>query len=79
MPGSFRSSPTLAAGDFKVDKDGAGLNNLATLPTVSPAASVGVLISLSATEMTADVVTIVAIDQTSPKEWADFVVSIPTA
>lgn len=78
VAGSFKSSPTIAAGDFKVDKDGGGLNNLGTLPSVSPAASVLVLVSLSATEMTADSVTIVGIDQTSPKEWADFVLSIPT-
>lgn len=77
-PGSYKSSPTLAAGDFKVDKDGGGLNNLATLPSVSPAAGVLVLIELSATEMNADVVTVVCIDQTSPKEWADLVFSIPT-
>ena len=78
IPGSFKSSPTLAAGDFKVDKDGGGLNNLATLPTVSPASSVCVLLELSATEMNADVVTIVCIDQTVPKEWADVSISIPT-
>ncbi|MDP1675669.1 MAG: hypothetical protein Q8L88_02295 [Bacteroidota bacterium] len=76
--GAFKSNPTIAAGDFKVDKDGAGLNNLTTLPTVDPAGSVLVLISLSATEMNADVVTIVCIDQTNPKEWLDFVLSIPT-
>jgi hypothetical protein len=76
--GSFKATPTIAAGDFKVDKDGAGLTNLATLPTVDPAGSVLVLIALSATEMNADVVTIVGIDQTSTKEWADFVLSIPT-
>lgn len=77
-PGSFKSSPTIAAGDFKVDKDAGGLTNLATLPTVSPASSVLVLITLSSTEMNADVVTLVCIDQTSPKEWADYVLSIPT-
>lgn len=78
VSGSFKSSPTIAAGDFKVDKDGAGLNNLSTLPSVDPAASVLVKITLSNTEMNADVVTIVAVDQTTPKEWADFVLSIPT-
>jgi hypothetical protein len=78
ISGSFKSNPTLASGDFKIDKDGGGLNNLSTLPTVSPASSVLVLIELSATEMNADVVTIVCIDQTSPKEWADMVFSIPT-
>lgn len=37
-----------------------------------------VKITLSNTEMNADVVTVVCIDQTSPKEWADLVFSIPT-
>lgn len=77
-PGSFKSNPTIASGDFKVDKDGAGLNNLATLPSVDPSSTVLVKVTLSATEMNADVVTIVGVDQTSPKEWADFVMSIPT-
>ena len=78
-PGELQANPTIAAGDFKVDKDGGGLNNLATLPSVSPAASRLVLITLSATEMNADVVTVIGVDQTSPKEWCDFVVSIPTS
>ena len=78
FPGNFKSTPTLAAGDFKVDKDGAGLTNLTTLPTNVPASTVCVLLELSATEMNADVVTIVCIDQTSPKEWADLIISIPT-
>jgi len=76
--GSFKANPTIATGDFKVDKDGAGLTNLGTIPAVDPAASVLVKVTLSATEMNADVVSIVGIDQTSPKEWADFVLSIPT-
>lgn len=79
VAGSFKSSPTIAVGDFKVDKDGGGLTNLTTLPSVDPAASVLVKISLSATEMNADVVSIVGIDQTSPKEWCDFVLAIPTS
>lgn len=74
---SFKASPTIATGDFKVDKDGAGLTNLSTIPAVDPSGSVLVKITLSATEMNADVVTIVGID-TAPKEWADFVLSIPT-
>lgn len=77
-PRSFKSNPTLAAGDFKVDKDAGGLTNLNTTPSVSPAATVCVLLTLSATEMNADVVTVVGIDQTNPKEWCDFVMSIPT-
>lgn len=78
VPGDFKSSPSIAEGDFKVDKDGGGLTNLSTIPTVSPSSSVCVLIQLSSTEMNADVVTIVGVDQTSPKEWCDFVLSIPT-
>lgn len=77
-PRSFKSSPTLASGDFKVDKDGGGLTNLATLPTVDPSGTVLVKVTLSATEMNADVVTLVFIDQTNPKEWCDFVMTIPT-
>lgn len=76
--GRMKSSPTIATGDFKVDKDGGGLNNLATLPSVDPAASKLVKITLSATEMNADVVTVICSDQTDPPEWADYVFSIPT-
>lgn len=74
----FQVSPTIAAGDFKVDKDGGGLTNLTTLPTVDPSGSVLVKVTLSATEMNADVVTIVAKDQTDPPEWCDLVICIPT-
>ena len=77
-PGNFKSNPTIASGDFKVATDGAALANLGTLPSVSPASSVLVLITLSASEMNGDVITVVGIDQTSPKEWSDFVISIPT-
>lgn len=76
--GSFQSNPTIAAGDFKVSKDGGALANLNTLPAVTPAGSVMVKFTLSATEMTADNVTVVGIDQTSPKEWADFALNIVT-
>ena len=77
-PGNFKSSATIAAGDFKVDIDGAGFNNLSPLPSVSPAAGVSVLITLSSSEMNGDVITITGIDQTAPKEWSDFMMSIPT-
>jgi hypothetical protein len=78
QPGNFKSNPTIAAGDFKVSTDGGSLANLTTLPTVSPASSIWVLITISAAEMNGDVVSIQCIDQTSPKEWADFAFSIPT-
>ena len=77
-PGRFKSNPTIVAGDFKVAIDGGALANPATIPAVSPASSVLVLITLSASEMNGDVITIVGIDQTSPPEWCDFVLSIPT-
>ena len=76
--GTLRANPTIAAGDFKVSKDGGTLNNLNTLPTVEPTSSAMVKITLSATEMTADNVTVIGIDQTDPKEWADFSLNIVT-
>jgi len=77
-PGSFKAAPTIAAGDFKVTTDGGALANLGTLPSVSPAASIWVLITLSAGEMNGDSVAVQCIDQTSPKEWADRAISIAT-
>lgn len=77
-PGNFKSSPTIASGDFQISKDGGAFANLATLPTVEPSSSQMVLIALSSTEMNADSVVVRAVDQTSPKEWADFILSIPT-
>lgn len=68
---SLKSTPTIAAGDFKISKDGGAFANLATLPTVTPSSSVSVKLDLSATEMTADNVLIVWVDQTTTKEWAD--------
>jgi hypothetical protein len=75
---SFKANPTIAAGDFKVSKDGGALANLATLPTNEPASSIWVKITLSATEMNADNVAVQCIDQTATKEWADYAFSIPT-
>lgn len=76
--GTFQSNPTIAAGDFKVDIDGAGYNNLSTLPSVSPSGSTDILLTLSSSEMNGDVITVTGIDQTSPKEWADFKLCLPT-
>jgi hypothetical protein len=77
-PGNFKSNPTLAAGDVKVVKDGGATANITTLPSVAPASSVFVTVTLSATEMNCDYVSIAFIDQTSPKEWSDLFISIPT-
>jgi hypothetical protein len=78
LPGNFKANPTVAAGDFQVSKDFGAFANLTTLPTIEPASGVQVKVALSATEMNADVVTVKCIDQTSPKEWADLIFSIPT-
>ena len=77
-PGNFKSSPTIAAGDFQVSKDGGAFANLTSLPAVEPAATHAIVVSLTSTEMNADSVVIRGIDQTAPKEWADLLISIPT-
>jgi hypothetical protein len=79
-PGSFKRNPTIAAGDFKVNVDGTE-SNLATLPAVwagSPNEGIAVKVTLSASEMNGDVVTLIGIDQTSTKEWNDVAICIPT-
>jgi len=75
---SFKASATIATGDFKVSKDGGAEANLTTIPAVTPAGGIGVKVTLSSTEMNADNVSIIGIDQTDPKEWGDFYLSIPT-
>jgi hypothetical protein len=78
LPGNFKIDPTIAAGDFKISKDGGALANLNTLPVVAPSGSALVTIVLSSTEMNADKVSVQCIDQTVPKQWTDFMFSIPT-
>jgi hypothetical protein len=74
----YQASATLAAGDAKVSIDGGALANLATLPAVTPAASKMVKVTLSTSEMTGDNITVILSDQTSPPEWADVILNIPT-
>lgn len=78
-PGVFKSNPTLASGDAKVSKDGGALANLSTLPSVTPASSVMVKVTLSASEMNADNVTVVFSDQTATTEWGDLILNLQTA
>lgn len=73
----FKASPTLAAGDFKITKDGGALANLATLPTVSPAASKIVDVTWSATEATSTRFAIIASDAAGA-EWDDAIIAIET-
>jgi len=77
-PGNFKTNPTIATSDFQISKDGAAFGDLGTLPAVTPASSRTVKITVSSTEMNADNVVIQGVDQTSPKEWADIIIAIPT-
>lgn len=74
----FKSNPTIAAGDFKVATDGGTLNNLTTIPAVTPASSKMVKITLSAAEMNGDNVTVVGSDAAGT-EWCDVLVNIQTS
>lgn len=76
--GAFQANPTLASGDFKVSTDGGSLANLTTLPTVTPASGKMVKITLSASEMNGDNITVVCSDA-SGGEWKDLIVNIQTA
>lgn len=66
----FQVNPTIAAGDFTISKDFGTFVNLATLPVVTPAGSTSVKIALSAAEMTADKVFILAKDAAG-NEWEE--------
>src|SRR3990172_30948 len=76
--GQFQSNPTLAAGDFKVSIDGGALNNLATLPGVTPASSRMVKFTLSTSEMNGDNITVVGLDAAGA-EWDEIIVSVQTS
>ena len=77
--GAFKAAPTIAAGDFKVSSDGVGvaraLQNLATLPSVDPAGSIMVKISLSQNEMNSDKLLVQCIDAAGD-EWDDVLIFI---
>ncbi len=73
----FQTNPTLAAGDVKVSIDGGSLNNLTTLPVVTPASSKAVKVTVSAAEMTGDNIQLIFSDA-SGAEWCDCEVNIQT-
>lgn len=68
--GQYRSSPTLATGDFKVEKDGGTAANLATLPVVAPAAGSSISITFSAGEMQCQQLILRMVDA-SGAQWND--------
>jgi hypothetical protein len=67
----------LAAGDFKIEKDGGAAANLASLPTVTPAGGSSVSVSFSATEVQAKQIVLRASDQAGA-EWDDTAVYLLT-
>lgn len=73
----FQVNPTIAAGDFQISKDFGTFANLATLPVVTPPGSTSVKVSLSALEMTADKILILAKD-TAGDEWDEMQAFIET-
>lgn len=73
--GSFKVNPTIAAGDFKVSTDNAAFGNLTTLPSVSPAGSIIVKISVSQAEMNGDKILVQCID-VAGGEWDDVMIFI---
>lgn len=74
----IKTAPTLAAGDVKVSKDNGATANITTLPSEAPASSGILQVDLSATEMTADLVTVIFRDAAGA-EWNDVAVHIATA
>lgn len=75
---TFKANPTIAVGDFKVVTDDGSLANLTTLPTVSPAGSKRVKITLSAAEQNGDNITVIASDAAGA-EWCDAIIHIQTS
>jgi hypothetical protein len=75
--GQFQIDPSIAAGDFKISKDGGSLSNLTKNPGAGPTGTPQVTIELSATETDADYFTIYASD-VAGAEWADMAWSFIT-
>lgn len=75
--GQSRSSPTLATGDFKVEKDGGTAANLATLPVVAPAAGSSISITFSAGEMQCQQLILRMVDA-SGAQWNDDCIQVWT-
>ena len=75
--GQYKVAPTLASGDFKVEKDGGTAANLTTLPAVAPTGGSSIDISFSATEMQAKHIVLRLVDA-SGAEWNDDAIHIFT-
>jgi len=74
----LKVNPTLAAGDVKVATDDGAPENITTLPVVDADFTKRVKVSLSATEMNGDNITVIFSD-VAGDEWCDLLVNIQTA
>ena len=75
--GQYKVTPTLAAGDFKVEKDGGAAANLATIPAVAPAGGSSLDITFSASEMQGKHIVLRLVDAAGA-EWNDDAIQILT-
>jgi hypothetical protein len=78
VAGEVLTNPTIEAGDFTVSKDDGSVAALATTPTVSPAGSKWVKVTVSATEKNCDNCKVDWSDLSDPKVFADDWLCIPT-
>lgn len=77
--GQFVNGHSFAAGDVLISKDGAAFANVATLPTlISAGASAINKLVLASTEMEAEIINVVLIDQSTTKVWLDQHITIHT-
>jgi len=76
-PYIFQANPTLAAGDVKVAVDDAAPANVTDLPTVDADFTKRVKVTLTASEMNGDNITVIFSD-VAGDEWCDQVVNIQT-
>lgn len=75
--GQYKVTPTLATGDFKIEKDGGTAANLTTLPSVAPTGGSSIDISFSATELQCKQATLLMKD-VAGAEWNDDCIHIFT-
>ena len=75
--GQYKVTPTLASGDFKLEKDGGTAANLTTLPSVVPSGGSSIDIPISAVELQAKHVVLRLVDAAGA-EWNDDAIHIFT-
>ena len=75
--GQYKVTPTLATGDFKIEKDGGTAANLATIPAVAPSGGSSLDITFSASEMQGKHIVLRLVDAAGA-EWNDDVIQILT-